>query len=370
MKKILSTITATILLVCSTSLIAGCDNNNSNNNKNAEVVLESVSATTDIQTQTLTALYSTENSEENSASDSEDNSDNSLIDIPADYIVIFKTQTLLYFTIKLQNPKNYYILDFKLSCEEEDIKVKQGTHYSSINDPNTFIRWDERVDGIGNHQATFLLQLPNPDISPDKIKISELYYSDRTDGTNKTSVNMNNKETYTVYKIDELMKMTDRKNSSEAFYFKLEFAEDVKHWVKVDGVEFQADSEGVYAIPSGKLVVEYEYEVSNGVVYKNVYEEDIKTAQVEFEDGIYRNTITGSYYIRYNRLFGTDVDIYNCIGYYFNYDGNTVNIPFGKDKEGNEFRINNTLFDPSLINRNKLYIVIIVANKEYKISLL
>lgn len=304
MKKILSTITATILLVCSTSLIAGCNNNNSNNNKNAEVVLESVSATTDIQTQTLTALYSTENSEENSASDSEDKSDNSLIDIPDDYIVIFKTQTLLYFTIKLQNPKNYYVLDFKLSCEEEDIKVKQGTHYSSINDPNTFIRWDERVDGIGNHQATFLLQLSNPEISPDKIKISELYYSDRTDGTNKTSVNMNNKETYTVYKIDELMKMTDRKNSSEAFYFKLEFAEDVKHWVKVNGMEFQADSEGVYAIPSGRLVVEYEYEAREGEKYIMKYEEDVEVLRAEIEI-FYKSKINNEIEIRLY-FYGTD----------------------------------------------------------------
>ncbi len=369
MKKILSTITATILLVCSTSLIAGCDNNNSNNNKNAEVVLESVSATTGIQTQTLTALYSTENSEENSASDSEDKSDNSLIDIPADYIVIFKTQTLLYFTIKLQNPKNYYILDFKLSCEEEDIKVKQGTHYSSINDSNTFIRWDERVDGIGNHQATFLLQLPNPETSPDKIKISELYYSDRTDGTNKTSVNMNNKETYTVYKIDELMKMTDRKNSSEAFYFKLEFAEDVKHWVKVDGVEFQADSDGVYAIPSGKLVVEYEYEVSNGVVYKKVYEEDIETAQVEFEDGIYEDIKSGFYYIKYNKMSGTDIKNYNCKGYFFDKNNNNVNINLGEMEVG-KLLIENSSFSPNLINSNSSYIIIVLANKEYKISLL
>lgn len=367
MKKILSTITATILLVCSTSLIAGCNNNNSNNNnKNAEVVLESVSATTGIQTQTLTALYSTENSEENSASDSEDKSDNSLIDIPADYIVIFKTQTLIYFTIKLQNPKNYYILDFRLSCEEEDIKVKQGTHYSSINDPNTFIRWDERVDGIGNHQATFLLQLPNPEISPDKIKISELYYSDRTDGTNKTSVNMNNKETYTVYKIDELMKMTDRKNSSEAFYFKLEFAEDVKHWVKVDGVEFQADSDGVYAIPSGKLVVEYEYEVSNGVVYKNVYEENIETAQVEFEDGIYESDIL--YYIKYNKLSGTDVK-WNCNGYFL--DENNIKVDFNLGRMGNgKLSIDDIAFNPNLIGLDNPYIIVILANKEYKISLI
>ena len=104
-----------------------------------------------------------------------------------------------------------------------------------------------------------------------------MYYSDRTDGTNKTSVNMNNKETYTVYKIDEPVVMTDRKNNFDEFSFKLAAIEGaVVKSVKVDGVAFDADAEGVYHIPGGELVVEYEYEVKDGVKYEKKIEEKIE----------------------------------------------------------------------------------------------
>lgn len=112
-----------------------------------------------------------------------------------DYTFIFKSQTTINFDIKLNNPKNYYIMDFKLTCDEEQIEYydKEMEKWTPIND--IWIRWS----GSNNQESRYRLRLPNPEISPDKIKISEMYYSDRTDGTNKTAVNMNNKETYTVY---------------------------------------------------------------------------------------------------------------------------------------------------------------------------
>lgn len=199
----------------------------------SEVTLQSVSTSTKpLFEQTasvgMTALLAandagtTEETEEPSKTTTEEDApekEGLISDLESNITIIYKTQTTIYFTINLTNPKNYYILDFKLSTDNPDdkIQVKQGSHYSYINDPNTFIRWDEASDRIGNHQATFEIVLPSPEISPSVIKISEMYYSDRNDGTNKTAVNMNNKDVFTVYKVDKTFEFVDRRNSTTEF---------------------------------------------------------------------------------------------------------------------------------------------------------
>lgn len=138
--------------------------------------------------------------------------------------VIYKSQTVIYLKINLSNPKNYYIMDFKFTTDNPDdkIQVRQGSGYSDINDENTYVRWDEAVDRKGNHEAVFEIVLPSPEISPSVIRISEMYYSDRTDGTNKTAVNMNNRDTYTVYKVDKTFDFVDRKNTLDKFTFSID----------------------------------------------------------------------------------------------------------------------------------------------------
>lgn len=289
-KRLLGILLAMLLTVSAMFALAACNTNNDNNNSKSEVKLLGITGNNSIQTETKATannsklfaslsvpIYADAETEQPGAATGTTEQPDDQLDVYSTYTIIYKTQTTLYFTINLSNPKNYYILDFRLTCAEEDVTVKQGNHYSNINSENTYIRWDEAVDRIGNHTATFELHLPNANITPDNIKISEMYYSDRTDGTNKTSVNMNNKETYTVYKIDEPVVMTDRKNNFEEFSFKLAAIEGaVVKSVKVDGVAFDADAEGVYHIPSGELVIEYEYTVTDGVKYEKKIEEKIE----------------------------------------------------------------------------------------------
>lgn len=253
-KKLLSILLATLIAVSALFALVACTQNNDNNK--SEVKLLGITGTNTLQTETKATTNSgkmfaslstpvfadgeTDTTPEQPTEPEQPTQPDEELDVYSDYTIIYKTQTTLYFTIKLSNPRNYYILDFRLSCEQEDVEVKQGSHYSKINDANTYIRWDEATDRIGNHTATFELKLPNADVSPDKIKILDMYYSDRTDGTNKTSVNMNNKETYTVYKIDEPVKMINRKNNFTEFSFELEKIEGaVVKSVSVDGKEYR-----------------------------------------------------------------------------------------------------------------------------------
>lgn len=285
MKKILSTIIAVIMLLCSISAITGCKNNDNSNNNNseAEVVLDKVSAAAyqepSVKPQKMAALNLSEKPTDNSENESADNSESESPDVSADipdYTFIFKSQTTINFDIKLNNPKNYYIMDFKLTCDEEQIEYydKEMEKWTPIND--IWIRWS----GSNNQESRYRLRLPNPEISPDKIKISEMYYSDRTDGTNKTAVNMNNKETYTVYKVEDDLVVTETiSNSREKYVFRMNQKEGVEiKSFTVAGVDYmdRINDEGLYEMTNnGKIVVEYERKNGN-VTYKGKYEKDIE----------------------------------------------------------------------------------------------
>lgn len=191
LKKILSIILAAMSL-CLIIPFAAC----SNTAKLGEVKLISLSSAESYESNRGSEYYSLSEAKSDSSftADLFDKTDDSDLS-DTQYTIIYKYQETISFTIKLSNPNNYYIMDFKLSCEQENVKVNQGSHWSDINDPDTYIRWDEGVDRLGNKEATFLLQLPDKEVSPTSIKISELYYSDRTDGANKTAVNTNGKDT-------------------------------------------------------------------------------------------------------------------------------------------------------------------------------
>lgn len=184
--------------------------------------------------------------------------------VPA-YTLIYKSQTTFFLTINLENPNNHYIMDFRLTCPGSDVSIKQGSQFSDINDPNTYIRWDEATDRVGNRMATFELRLNSPEVSPDRITISEMYYSSRADGANKTAVNTDGKETYTIYKIDGPMEMYDRKNSLTEFTFKLNTNGVSIISVTLDETEnLTADETGTYhVLHDGKLDITYEYAVGD-----------------------------------------------------------------------------------------------------------
>lgn len=307
MKKILSIISATIMLFCSISILAGCNSkDSSNSNSKAEVVLDKVSAAayteTAIQTQSISIFNMSENSINGMSDNNEEKNSNAPIDAPSDYTFILKSQLEINFDIKLSNPKNYYIMDFKLTCDEEQIEYydEKMEKWTPIND--VWIRWS----GSNNQESRYRLKLPTPEISPDKIKISEMYYSDRTDGTNKTAVNMNNKETYTVYKVEDNLLTTETvSNSREKYVFRINKMEGVEILnVTENGVDLTS-ADGNYEVTSnGKIVIEYQKNIDK-VIYKGKYEKDIELVSLVATE------MGGMFGIQY--VFGTDVDKFNVI---------------------------------------------------------
>lgn len=287
-KRLLGILLAMLLTVSAMFALVAC---NSNNNQ-SEVRLLSIEGSTKYNKQRIAKIsapqsvfasigmpkYDIENPTEDTTgegeeTDGEDEEPAPLPDTPIEvdptvvpaYTLIYKSQTTFFLTINLENPNNHYIMDFRLTCPGSDVSIKQGSQFSDINDPNTYIRWDEATDRVGNRMATFELRLNSPEVSPDRITISEMYYSSRADGANKTAVNTDGKETYTIYKIDGPMEMYDRKNNLTEFTFKLNTNGVSIISVMLDETEnLTADETGTYhVLHDGKLDITYEYAVGD-----------------------------------------------------------------------------------------------------------
>ena len=352
-KRLLGILLAMLLTVSAMFALVAC---NTNNNQ-SEVRLLSIEGSTKYNKQRIAKIsapqsvfasigmpkYDIENPTEDTTgegeeTDGEDEEPAPLPDTPIEvdptvvpaYTLIYKSQTTFFLTINLENPNNHYIMDFRLTCPGSDVSVKQGSQFSDINDPNTYIRWDEATDRVGNRMATFELRLNSPEVSPDRITISEMYYSSRADGANKTAVNTDGKETYTIYKIDGPMEMYDRKNNLSEFTFKLNTNGVSIISVMLDETEnLTADATGTYhVLHDGKLDITYEYAVGDDQLPARITSSEniellkiVNTLDVENNEWAkeWRESflVQGNVIIMFVQLQGTDNNILSTNDEYF-----------------------------------------------------
>lgn len=265
-------------------------------------------------------------SEGESSSESEKN----LLD-GTDYIIIYKNQTIINFTINLSNPQDYYIMDFTLSAENEDVEylTTEGT-WKSIKDRS--IRWISS----DNETCTYHLRLLNENATPSKIKILSMYYSDRNDGTNKTAVNLNNKETYTIYKVNSdveknVVELTDVENiyKADSMKFKIKSIENAnikKIYDRDTDAEYSANEEGFYILSTHEstLAIDYEYQLEENIVLKSTKMFDIREFDIlSFGSSSFENF----------EEFGDKQ--YFCVGTKFDGTGAYNNIVKISNEEGN-----------------------------------
>lgn len=273
MKKILSLIVSLAFVLGCFSLIVGCGENENGEQTVAEVKLVELSA----------AVASDETGAKSAAG--EFTSGVKLADgeetatAEPQRTTIFKSQNEITFDIKLDNPKNYYIMDFKLNCAEENIEYYDSVMEEWTAIADCWIRWN----GSNNQRARYKIRFNDPAVVIDKISVSDMYYSDRTDGTNKTAVNMNDRETYVVYKVDEnLVRVETVTNGFEEYVFNVKKADGVViKSVKCDDTELIPAADGTYkTAKSGKINVEYEVPFTDGFAYQNNCEREIELIHV------------------------------------------------------------------------------------------
>lgn len=220
MKKILALIICLIMLI-SSCLLTGCfdDIDDSTSNATSESTSENADANKvsllgiqasvnedkslqqSIQKSPAASLLSTHTTTPEIQTMSNTHSGDELLENDGGYLSIFKSQTIINFTIKLNNPYDYYILDFRLGADDEEVE-----YYTSEKTWKSIADRDIRWMGSDNATCTYILKLSNPETTVSKIKIKWMYYTDKHDGRNRFAVNMNNKDKYTIYKFDESIK--------------------------------------------------------------------------------------------------------------------------------------------------------------------
>ena len=219
MKKILALIICLIMII-SSCLLTGCfdDIDDSTSNATSESTSENADANKvsllgiqasvhegalpqSAQNSPAASLLSTYTTTPEIQTMSNTHSGDELLENDGGYLSIFKSQTIINFTIRLNNPYDYYILDFRLGADDEEVE-----YYTSEKTWKSIADRDIRWMGSDNATCTYILKLSSPDATPSKIRIKWMYYTDKHNGRNRFAVNMNNKDKYTIYKFDESIK--------------------------------------------------------------------------------------------------------------------------------------------------------------------
>ena len=133
MKKILSILISAIILTISLSALTACEisDNSENYNDNNSTITNDSSSTTDKPDDneksevTLMGLSATPSYNTRYKRNKQDIAtyDGNNLEMPeSTYTFIYKSQTEIYLDIILDNPQNYYIMDFKLTSESQTIQ--------------------------------------------------------------------------------------------------------------------------------------------------------------------------------------------------------------------------------------------------------
>ena len=132
-----------------------------------------------------------------------------------------------YYTILLDNPKDHYIMDFKIDCDVKGALFNYVWGEYKVIDNSRF-RWDEAYRRSGNTLATLRLFIP---ANTDKmnIRIYDLYYSDHDDGANKILADTTEHGTFKLYVVDGNINYDyiEEENENYNFIFKLKTGNDV-----------------------------------------------------------------------------------------------------------------------------------------------
>lgn len=175
------------------------------------------------------------------------------------FAVLMNSETELDLTITLDNPNDYHIFDFTLSCEDEKAEILVDGEYVLLNSVKS-INWK----GDTNTSYTISLKISSSDYL-NKIAITSMYYSDRSDGTSKETVDLNKKETVDIYRLYDGVSV----NVVDYNTYKLELNDSHvdQNSIKVNGKSYLLSEE--ISCYGSSFEVTYNYQLENNLVYSN-----------------------------------------------------------------------------------------------------
>lgn len=117
------------------------------------------------------------------------------------HVILMNGITDFILTIHLSNINNYYILDLKLACDDENAKVFVDSEYKLLSDLKS-IKWS----GDSKNTLKLKMQVSSTEVL-NTVELTSMHYSDKADGSSKYNVNLNNKGKLDVYKFSDGVKV-------------------------------------------------------------------------------------------------------------------------------------------------------------------
>ena len=207
------------------------------------------------------------------------------------YIIIYKSQIDIQFTITLDNPEAYGIDALRVKCDDEDAQIQVDGEWKPIafeDDGTRVVNWDSEDP----YEKTYNIRTTSDD-AVNTFEVVDIRLAGHSKFQSKETKNtdIGNSELQ-IHKIDEDAYRVDViENTFEYIKFKLAVKEsykDIIHNITVDGET--ADSEGIYTLYENKNIkVKYDYKINDELMVKRSNNEEIKKLKVCYQKPVERN---------------------------------------------------------------------------------
>ena len=226
------------------------------------------------------------------------------------YIVMYKSQSEITFTIKLNNPKGESIDAIELTCDDPNAQIMVDGEYKPIQYQDNegvksrIVNWAQEDP----YEKVYYIKTTSMD-DINTLRVIDL----KVNGEWQNQALSNDE--LKIYKMNEEdLKWVFLKNTPEYYQWKFEKSEKISNLVVKLGTELEPDENGVYTTVSGKVVWEYDYTFDGVTVHWKderdietvswVYDKEVQNAPWILTYGEYEPTTQ----VWINSITGTDVD--------------------------------------------------------------
>lgn len=205
------------------------------------------------------------------------------------YIIIYKSQTDITFTITLDNPEAYGIDDIRITCDDADSQIwltdgNGGGEWQPIRreaDGTSVVGWDSS----NRYERTYNIRTTSPDaINTFKVVDVRLAGHEKFQSKETGSTDMGNNELH-IYKMDDdAFTLNVVENTFDYIKFNFNIKEEYKDIIsnfEVKDVEYDEENEYWVCYESKEIEVEYDYYME-GHDLKIKRKDDINIKTLEF----------------------------------------------------------------------------------------
>lgn len=238
------------------------------------------------------------------------------------YLIVDINNDEIILSIYLNNEKDYHIFDFELECNDENAKVFIDDEFKLINSLKS-INWK----GDTNTRYDVKLKLTKSLLDVE-LNIKNIYYSDRANGENVYTADLNNKGTYNIYKVSkDSFNVTFNEYKEKMFNFNIDKIEDDRITdIKIVSDDKELEFKNSLKLSKYYFDINYKINISEMLILDYIYTFDMKLNSADNEYFRFsRGRDDGGYFIKisenklnYNTTYhievinkGTNVSIYD-----------------------------------------------------------